>query len=112
MKANLIRYVARDERRAENTSRTADVFRELHAVEPTGVGYLVLELDDGTFLHLVCSEAEDTSGLTSLAAFRQFQDGASDRRVGDVERRPVRIIGAFNVDRFAGITLGKAAHGR
>jgi hypothetical protein len=111
MKADLVRYTVRGGRRTENAALVAGVFKELHDMKPADLGYLVLELEDGTFLHLVCYEAEDTGGLTSLAAFRRFQERAHDRRDGGGERRPARVIGAFNIDRFANLSDAETAHG-
>jgi hypothetical protein len=61
MRRTLISYKAKPEMADRNAELVAAVFAELKAAQPDGVHYLTLRLDDGTFVHLVGSAAEDGS---------------------------------------------------
>ncbi|PTE08532.1 hypothetical protein C9427_21075 [Mesorhizobium helmanticense] len=78
------------------------MFEALDETAPQGVRYLVLELDDGEFIHIiveghVVGEGNDASGLTGLAAFEAFTQNHAERRSTPVRRSPVRIIGNYHV---------------
>ncbi|WP_287214847.1 hypothetical protein [Mesorhizobium sp.] len=67
----LIRYSVKDTGLEENRALVTKVFETLDETAPQNVRYLVLELDDGEFVHVV-GEGNDTSALTGLAAFEAF----------------------------------------
>ena len=75
----LIRYRTRPESNDENAELIAAVFAELNTARPDGVRYLSLRHDDGSFVHLVETEAGDSGALTNLAAFKAFQSGIRER---------------------------------
>src|SRR3989442_1255096 len=53
MKRTLVRYKTKPDRAQENQRLIESVFAELEAKSPDGIRYLVLRLDDGTFVHFV-----------------------------------------------------------
>ena len=98
----LIRYSVKDTELEANRALVAKVFEALDETAPQGVRYLVLELDDGEFIHIiveghVVGEGNDASGLTGLAAFEAFTQNHAERRSTSVRRSPVRIIGNYHV---------------
>jgi hypothetical protein len=96
MKRTLIRYRTRPETTQENQRLIENVFQELHAKSPQGVRYMVLKLDDGTFLHFV--EAGDGGNpLLELEAFLAFQRGIKDRCAESPQARDAVIVGNYRV---------------
>ncbi|MCV3209418.1 hypothetical protein OHD62_22900 [Mesorhizobium sp. YC-39] len=97
-----IRYSVKDSELEANRALVAKVFEALDETAPQGVRYLVLELDDGEFIHIVgeghvVGAGNDASGLTGLAAFEAFTQNHAARRSTPVQRSPVRIIGNYHV---------------
>lgn len=92
----LIRYSVKDTGLEENRALVAKLFEALDETAPQGVRYLVLELDDGEFVHVV-GEGNDTSALTGLAAFEAFTQNHAERRSTPVRRSPAKIIGNFRM---------------
>ena len=79
MTYNLIRYGVKDASTAENRALVAKVFEALDETQPQSVRYLVLELDNGEFVHLVGYD-KDSSALTELDAFKAFGASHAERR--------------------------------
>jgi hypothetical protein len=80
MKRTLVRYKIKPEQVQENAHLIKQVFQELKANSPDGARYVVLQLDDGTFVHFATVESTDGAHpITSLEAFRAFQSGIKDR---------------------------------
>src|SRR5215471_10345266 len=52
MKRKLVRYKAKPEAVAENRRLIEAVFEQLEAMAPESVSYMVIELGDGSFVHL------------------------------------------------------------
>src|SRR5215831_17959324 len=79
MKRTLIRYKTKPEMAHENQRLIEGVFEELAAKSPDGVRYLVLRLDDGTFLHFVAVDAKHgASPIPAMKSFQLFQSGAKE----------------------------------
>jgi hypothetical protein len=98
MKRTLIRYRTKPEMTDKNAELIAGVFAELKTVQPAGVRYLSLRLDDGGFVHLVETEASDgTSVLTSLAAFKAFQSGIRERCAEPPQIASATIVGNYRM---------------
>ena len=98
MKQRLIRYRTRPDAANENAALAAAVFSELRTVQPEGVRYCCLRLDDDTFIHIVETAADDgTSALPKLAAFQAFQSGVRDRCAEPPLVRGVTIIGNYRM---------------
>ena len=95
MDGTLIRYKASPEREAENQQLIERVFAELRAKSPEDVRYMVLRLDDGTFLHFVVGTPERTSAITGLEAFRSFQQGIKERCVDPPQRSGAVVVGNY-----------------
>jgi hypothetical protein len=99
MKRTLIRYKAKPELADKNAELIAAVFAELKDAKPAGVRYLVLRLEDDSFVHFVAVEAEDGSSaaLTTLPSFQAFQSGIRDRCAEPPLARGVRIVGNYRM---------------
>lgn len=96
MDYTVIRYRVTETQVDENRSLIRRVFEELEQVEPEKFQYLVLEMEDGEFMHIVgSSDRNDTSPLPGLAAFRNFTERHGERRSTPVVRSAARIIGDF-----------------
>ena len=94
----LIRYKTKPETTEENAELIAGVFAELKIARPDGLRYLSLRLDDGSFIHLVETEASDgSSALLNLAAFKTFQSGIRDRCVEPPQIGGVTVVGNYRM---------------
>ncbi|MER9404728.1 hypothetical protein NKI36_11765 [Mesorhizobium caraganae] len=91
---NLIRYGVKDESIAQNRMLVAKVFEALDETKPQSVRYLVLELENGEFVHLV---SQDGDGLTGLAAFKAFSADHAARRATPLARSPAKIVGDYRM---------------
>lgn len=94
MQYALIRYGVKETSVAENRARVETVFEELHRTSPEGLRYLVLELEDGEFVHFVGNEA-DANPLPKLAAFKAFTETHGERRSTLISRKSARIVGDY-----------------
>ena len=81
----------------ENQRRVEGVFQELAATKPETVSYIVLRLEDDSFVHLSFHNHGDdeVNPITSTAAFAHFQDGHADRRAGGVDQQKATLVGAY-----------------
>ena len=92
----VIRYQTKPEATQPNTELIQNVFRDLTAAAPKGVGYCVLRTEDGTFFHIVSYENEEAQGaIPRLPAFAAFQEGGADRRIAPPEFADVTIVGNY-----------------
>lgn len=98
MEYSVIRYGVKEAGVAENRALIEKVFQELDQSAPDALRYLVLELDDGEFVHVVATaEGAEASPLPRLAAFKAFTDNHAERRSTAVSRSPARIIGNYRM---------------
>ena len=98
MKNTVIQYTTKEAARAENASLIKDVFSELNLVAPNDLGYMVIELEGGRFIHIVTTSEEGSSkALTDLPAFKRFQDGAELRMDGSPSRAIGKHLGRFGL---------------
>ena len=81
----------------ENQRRVEGVFQELSATNPKTVSYIVLRLEDDSFVHLSFHNHGDDEAnpITSTPAFAHFQDGHADRRAGGVDQQKATLVGAY-----------------
>jgi hypothetical protein len=94
----LVRYRTKPEEAERNERLIAKVFEELRAKSPEGVRYLVLKLEDDTFLHFVTVETGDgTSPIPGLEAFRSFQDGITERCIEPPRSQAATVIGSYRM---------------
>ena len=98
MKQVLVRYKMKPEQVSENARRIEKVFEELKAKSPAGARYLVLRLDDGTFVHFAAVESADgPHPITSLDAFRDFQNGFKERCMELPQSGDVTVVGNYRM---------------
>ena len=96
MQYALIRYGVKETSVDENRAQVEKVFEELHRTSPEGFCYLVLELEDGEFVHFVGDEA-GANPLPKLAAFKAFTENHPERRSTPFSRKAARIVGDYRM---------------
>jgi hypothetical protein len=92
------RYATRSAEAAdENQRRVEAVFAELSTTRPDTVSYIVLRLEDDSFLHLSFHDHGDdeVNPIASAAAFSHFLEGHSDRRRGEIDQQKATLVGAY-----------------
>ncbi|TGQ54858.1 hypothetical protein EN836_09370 [Mesorhizobium sp. M1C.F.Ca.ET.193.01.1.1] len=72
------------------------MFEALDEAKPQSVRYLVLELENGEFVHLVGYD-KDSSELTGLEAFKAFVADHAGRRSTPLARSPAKVIGNYHM---------------
>jgi hypothetical protein len=98
MKRTLIRYKTKPDRAQENQRLIESVFAELEAKSPDGVRYLVLRLDDGTFVHFVAVDPKvAVTSIPELEAFRTFQSGHKERCIEPPQSGVATIVGNYRM---------------
>jgi hypothetical protein len=98
MKRTLIRYKTKPDRAQENQRLIEGVFEELNAKSPDGVRYLVLRLDDGTFVHFVAVDPKvAVTSIPELEAFRVFQSGHKERCIEPPQPGAATIVGNYRM---------------
>jgi hypothetical protein len=98
MKRTMVRYKVKPEHADENVRLIQKVFEELQAKSPAGVRYLVLRLNDGTFVHLSMADTADgVSPIPRLEAFGRYQSGIKERCVELPQSSDVTIVGEYRV---------------
>ena len=81
----------------ENQRRVEGVFAELETTKPGNVSYLVLRLEDDSFVHVSFHDhgEDEVNPIASTVAFAHFQDGHADRRDGPVDQQRATLVGAY-----------------
>jgi len=81
----------------ENQRRVEGVFAELESNKPGNVSYIVLRLEDGSFVHVSFHDHGDdeVNPISSTAAFAHFQDGHEERREGGVNQQKATLVGSY-----------------
>jgi hypothetical protein len=98
MKRTLVRYKIKPEQVQDNARLIKLVFQELKAKSPDGARYVVLQLDDGTFVHFATVESTDGAHpITSLEAFRAFQSGIKERCMDLPQSGDATILGNYRM---------------
>jgi hypothetical protein len=78
MRRVVVRYRVRPDRVEENERLVRAVYAELADVQPEGLRYATVKLDDGvTFVHVAVHEQENP--LPGLASFRAFSGTIGER---------------------------------
>jgi hypothetical protein len=82
----------------ENQRRVEGVFAALEEAKPGNVSYLVLRLDDDSFVHISFHNHGDgeVNPIGSTAAFAHFQRDHSERRSGGVDQHRATLVGALH----------------
>jgi hypothetical protein len=95
MRRVIVRYRVKPDRVDENENLVRAVYKELAETEPEGLRYATLRLDDGvSFVHLSESES-DTSPLTEVPAFQDFQKEIADRSDEQPVVTEVEVVGSY-----------------
>lgn len=94
MDFTVVRYSVKEGREKENRSLVEKVFGDLERNGPAHLHYLVLDLQDGNFLHIA---AGDTKSLTETAAFKVFSANHAERRSGPLSRSEAKLIGNYHM---------------
>ena len=82
MKTILVRYKTSAAEAANNETLVHAVFDALRASSPRGVRYATYRLADGvTFIHIATVDAAGEGTLTTLPAFKAFQERLKERCV-------------------------------
>ena len=98
MKQTLVRYKIKPEHVQENARLIGRVFEELKAKSPDGAHYVVLQLNDGAFVHFAAVESAGGSHpITSLEAFRAFQSGIKERCMELPQSGDATIVGHYRM---------------
>jgi hypothetical protein len=98
MKYTLIRYETKPERTAENRALVEAVFEELATAKPENVHYMVLELEDGSFAHLVARpEDSGPNPLLALPAFQAFIANGSERHAAPSKSAIAKVVGNYRM---------------
>ena len=79
MRRTVIRYRAKPDMADRNAELVAAVFAELKAVQPEGLRYMSLRLEDDTFIHVVETADDGTSPLPKLPALVALESGSRER---------------------------------
>lgn len=81
----------------ENQLRVEGVFAELAETKPDTVSYIVLRLEDDSFVHVSFHDHTDdeVNPIASSAAFAHFQDEHNSRREGPVDQQKAELVGAY-----------------
>jgi hypothetical protein len=101
MKQVLVRYKVKAEKAAENQRLVEAVFEELRARAPAGLQYLVLRLDDDSFVHFAVSQ-EGAVALPSLPAFQLFREALGERTTEKPLSCEAVIVGNYGMLGAAG----------
>jgi hypothetical protein len=98
MRNVFIRYEAKPERVAENRALIEDVFAELAVAQPEGLRYLVLDFEDGSFVHFaMVPDDPDANPLKKIKAFQRFSADSAERQVAKPWAKPPRIVGDYRM---------------
>ena len=94
---HMVRYTLKADKVAENERLVAAVYAELARVEPEGLRYATLRLEDGvSYVHLVSHEIEGApNALTALASFKAFTAGIKERCASPPVRSDLTPLGAY-----------------
>jgi hypothetical protein len=81
----------------ENQRRVEGVFAELAETRPDTVSYIVLRLEDDSFVHVSFHDHTDdeVNPIASSTAFAHFQDEHSSRHEGPVDQQKAELVGAY-----------------
>jgi hypothetical protein len=98
MKQTLVRYKIKPDQVEDNARLIRRVFEELKAKSLDDARYMVLQLEDGTFVHFATVEsAGGPHPITSLEAFRAFQSGIKERCMELPQSGDATIVGNYRM---------------
>jgi hypothetical protein len=97
MKRTVIRYKTKPDMADRNSELVAAVFAELKTVQPEGLRYMSLRLEDDTFIHVVETADDGASPLPRLAAFAEFQNGIRERCAEPPVAKGATVVGNYRM---------------
>jgi hypothetical protein len=97
MKRKLVRYKAKPEAVAENRRLIQAVLEQLRARAPEDVSYMVIELGDGSFVHLKSDARDNAFDLSELPAFQAFRRGIGERCEEQPQSQEARVVGSYRI---------------
>jgi hypothetical protein len=109
MRSVFIRYQAKPDRADENRALIADVFAELGQAQPEKLRYLVLDFEDGTFVHYAVTPTDlEADPLRQIGAFQRFQTDSGERQLVKATVMTPRVVGNYRMllgepDAFKGV---------
>ena len=71
------------------------MFEALRATAPEDVSYMVIELGDGSFLHLKTDLTDVAFEMSDLPAFRAFRDSIAERYEEPPRSSEAKIVGRY-----------------
>jgi hypothetical protein len=95
MKHKLVRYKVKPEAAAENRRLIEAVFDALKARSPKDFGYMVVELGDGSFIHLVTDLGDAAFELGGLPEVQAFRRGIAVRCDEPPQASDAQIVGLY-----------------
>ena len=90
----MVRYRVRPDAVAENLRLVRAVYQELGAIQPTGLRYSTVQIDETAFVHFAVLETDDNP-LDQLAAFRAFTAEIGDRCEEGPQATFGRIVSSY-----------------
>lgn len=95
MRTVIVQYKTTEAHADVNAALIRAVFEELRAKNPTGVRYTSYRLDGQRFVHVATIEGAEQNPITSLAAFKTFQEQLKSRCVEPPVATEATIVGSF-----------------
>jgi hypothetical protein len=96
---SLIRYKTKPETAGDNQRFVEKVYEELTALDPGGVHYATLRLEDGlTFMHLFITDSDEAANtLGGIAAFAEFLRDLPQRCAELPTAQPITVVGSYRM---------------
>ena len=96
MRRVIVRYRVKPDRVAENEELVRAVYADLAAVQPDGLRYATVKLNDGvSFVHIAVHEGDNP--LPELASFRAFSEGARERCEDPPVVSEATVVGSYRL---------------
>jgi hypothetical protein len=96
MSFTTVRYRTKPEQQDRNRALVEAVIAELEQQAPEGFRYMVLQLDDGTFIHLVDGDGSYDPSAKN-AAFKDFVAGLKERQAEPTVRKSAQLVGQYRM---------------
>jgi hypothetical protein len=95
MNHRLVRYRVKPEALSEHRSLIGAVFDALQERAPEDIGYMVVELGDGRFVHFKTDLREAAFDLSDLPEFKAFTRDIAARCDEQPQASEARIVGNY-----------------
>jgi hypothetical protein len=98
MRSIVVRYEAKPERAVENRGLIEAVFAELKVTQPENIRYMVLELEDGMFIHFAITPDDPAANpLRQNAAFQAFSANGEERQMYKPLFKKAEVVGSYKM---------------